>query len=111
MDELSKLRAELEEKRWDMERMQSKYNLHGAAELKYDVIPALEARIAALSTMQKHSDDDAATLLPHVMGPEQIAVVVSKWTGIPSTYGHTDNITTSQHHNRHMSLCCVCVCQ
>ncbi len=32
----------MEEKRWDVERMQSKNNLHGAAELKYTVIPALE---------------------------------------------------------------------
>jgi hypothetical protein len=34
--------VQVEEKRWDVERMQSKNNLHGAAELKYTVIPALE---------------------------------------------------------------------
>ena len=60
------------------------YNLHGAAELKYEIIPALEAKIALLTASQKNSDDDGPTLLPHVMGPEQIATVVSKWTGIPS---------------------------
>ncbi len=45
---------------------------------------SLQNQIAQLTAVQKNAGEDGPTLLPHVLGPEQIAVVVSKWTGVPS---------------------------
>jgi ATP-dependent Clp protease ATP-binding subunit ClpB len=55
----------------------------GAATLKYEVIPELEKRIATLVASQMTSDEAGPSLLPSLLGADQIAAVVSRWTHIP----------------------------
>lgn len=54
-------------------------DLARASALKYGDIPKLEAEIAAV----EGADTDEAGLVSEVVRPEDIAGVVSKWTGIP----------------------------
>ena len=54
-------------------------DLGRASELKYGDIPKLEAEIAAV----EGSDQDASGLVSEVVKPDDIAGVVSKWTGVP----------------------------
>lgn len=54
-------------------------DLARASELKYGEIPKLEAEIAAV----EGSENEADGLVSEVVRPEDIAGVVSKWTGVP----------------------------
>jgi ATP-dependent Clp protease ATP-binding subunit ClpB len=67
---LDRLRAELAaaQRRGDLQR---------ASEITYGEIPALERRLAE----EEHGD--AASLTPEVVDAQQIAAVVSRWTGVP----------------------------
>lgn len=50
------------------------------AELRYSVLPDLEKQLAKL---EENSDDATVSLLTEVITADQIAEVVSRWTGIP----------------------------
>nr|MBP8925768.1 AAA family ATPase [Pseudomonadales bacterium] len=73
------VKSDLEQARIDMESARRAGDLARMSELQYGVIPALEKRLAtaaepAVGRMQ---------LLRNKVGEEEIAEVVSKWTGIP----------------------------
>ncbi|MEO0697649.1 MAG: ATP-dependent chaperone ClpB [Pseudomonadota bacterium] len=53
-------------------------DLGRASELKYGEIPSLENQLA-----DAESSEDKTTLVQEVVDPEQIASVVSRWTGVP----------------------------
>ena len=76
------LRAEIDTMRIEMERAEREYNLQRAAELRYGKIRQLESELAAaeerIRTLQKEG-----ALLKEEVDSEEIAAVVSKWTGIP----------------------------
>jgi ATP-dependent Clp protease ATP-binding subunit ClpB len=67
---LDRLRAELAaaQRRGDLQR---------ASEIAYGEIPKLEKRLA------DEEKNDTASLTPEVVDAEQIAAVVSRWTGVP----------------------------
>jgi ATP-dependent Clp protease ATP-binding subunit ClpB len=59
-----------------------------AADLQYGAIPELEKQLGLLEVATQHQDD---RMLKEVVGAEEIAEVVSRWTGIPVTkLGQTD---------------------
>ena len=68
---LDRLRAELAaaQRRGDLQR---------ASEIAYGEIPPLEKRLA-----EEEQAADADALTPEVVDAEQIAAVVSRWTGVP----------------------------
>lgn len=55
-------------------------NLAKASEIKYGVLPKLEAEIAA---SEENGGEDSDSMISEVVHPQHIASVVSKWTGIP----------------------------
>ena len=55
-------------------------NLTKASEIKYGVLPKLEAEIAAA---EENGGEDSDSMISEVVHPQHIASVVSKWTGIP----------------------------
>jgi len=73
------VQADLDRARTDFESARRSGDLARMSELQYGVIPALEKRLAA------SSDTDRAPmkLLRNRVTDEEIAEVVSKWTGIP----------------------------
>ena len=75
-------KEELDRANADMAEAQRRGDLSRASELKYAVIPELEARIAAVERAEAEDKEDGG-LVSEVVRPEHIAAVVSKWTGIP----------------------------
>src|SRR5690242_6530399 len=78
------LRAEIEQVRGEAERAERVYDLNKAAELRMGKLPELERRLAA---EEDHlaSKQGSARLLREVVTDEEIAQIVSRWTGIPVT--------------------------
>jgi ATP-dependent Clp protease ATP-binding subunit ClpB len=76
------LREEMEQVRQEAEQAERDYDLNRAAELRLGRLPELERRLQAeeeqLSTRQ-----GAGRLLREVVTEEEIASIVSRWTGIP----------------------------
>jgi len=74
--ELDRLRVELDNARRanDLERM---------AQIQYGQIPALEARLREAEKQEADGQRKAPTLLRTEVTEEEIAEVVSRWTGIP----------------------------
>ena len=73
----TKLKEELDRARGELEIAQRKSDLARAGELKYGVIPALEQKI-------KTSEASAGgRMVKEEVTPENIAQIVSRWTGIP----------------------------
>jgi len=75
-----KLREQIEAARIKMEKAEREYNLQEAAKIKYGELPKLEDELKKLSGAQAQSD---SSLIKERVTPEEIAEVVSEWTGIP----------------------------
>ena len=74
------LRQKLEEAKQAKEEAERNYELGKVAELTYGVIPELEKQIAEQA---QHDDESGRHLLTEHVGIEEIADVVSRWTGVP----------------------------
>jgi ATP-dependent Clp protease ATP-binding subunit ClpB len=81
VDALRQLGQQLEEARQAKVAAERRYDLNRVAELQYGVIPDLERRQAAAEHDQRAANGSA--LLTEVVDADQIAGVVSRWTGIP----------------------------
>lgn len=78
------LKEKLESARFEEEKFTREGNLEKAAELKYSTIPALQKELAAAEKADKEkADGERASLLRQEVTEEDIARVVSSWTGIP----------------------------
>ncbi|MBL8881875.1 MAG: ATP-dependent chaperone ClpB [Hyphomicrobium sp.] len=75
-----KIKEELDARRNELEQMQRKGNLARAGELAYGVIPDLEKKLKAL---EGEGGGKATAMVEEAVTPDQIAAVVSRWTGVP----------------------------
>lgn len=77
------LKKELDDVRHQMEKAEREYDLAKASELKYGKLPQLQQQLAEQEeALSKESDSH---LLKEEVSEEDIAQVVSRWTGIPVT--------------------------
>ena len=76
------LREEIEQLRQEAERAEREYDLNRAAELRLGKLPELERRLAA-EEEQLAAKQGGQRLLREVVTEEEIAQIVSRWTGIP----------------------------
>lgn len=83
VDKLRAVRKEIEETKQAIEDFTRRRNLTRVADLKYSVLPELEARLAELTSQGGPSDARKGAMLTEVVGADQIADCVSRWTGIP----------------------------
>ncbi len=81
---VQELRAELERVRREVEEAERAYDLNRAAELRYSTLADLERRLAA-EEAQLAVKQGAHRLLREVVTEDEIAEIVSAWTGIPIT--------------------------
>ena len=77
---IKKIREEIEKTNAEIERAQSAYDLAKAAELKYGKLPELQKELAE---EEKKAETQKNTLLRDRVTEEEIARIVSRWTGIP----------------------------
>ena len=81
-----RLKEDLEKARFDQEKYTREGNLEKAAELKYSVIPELEKKLTnAVANVGQEISEERKSLLRKEVTEEDIARVVSAWTGIPVT--------------------------
>ncbi|GAM23223.1 hypothetical protein SAMD00019534_063980 [Acytostelium subglobosum LB1] len=83
VDKSRDLKKKLEDVKVKLADAERRYDLQLVADLKYYVIPDLEKQIEASNQERKSAKNNS--LVSEVVGPEQIAEVVSRWTGIPVT--------------------------
>ena len=81
---VQELRAELERVRREIEEVERAYDLNRAAELRYSTLADLERRLAA-EEAQLAVKQGEHSLLREVVTEDEIAEIVSAWTGIPIT--------------------------
>jgi ATP-dependent Clp protease ATP-binding subunit ClpB len=82
--ELAELKKQLEMLRFEAEQETRKGNLQRAAELQYGAIPEAEAKLRALtSEADAAASDSSKRMLKEEVDEEDIAAIVSRWTGIP----------------------------
>ena len=82
IQEIADLKAQIEQARLDIEQAQRTGDLTRASELQYGMLPELEADLAN----RERANDEATTegrLLKEEVDADDIAEVVSRWTGIP----------------------------
>ncbi|MEL6978442.1 MAG: ATP-dependent chaperone ClpB [Pseudomonadota bacterium] len=78
------LKEKLERARLDLESAKREGDLQKAGELQYGVIPELEKQLLDTESDAAVKGDEAkGALATETVGPEQIAAVVSRWTGVP----------------------------
>ncbi len=79
---VQKLREEIEQVNAQIELAQREYDLNKAAELKYGKLPQLQAELLA-SEKETAGERHRNTLLRDKVTSEEIARIVSRWTGVP----------------------------
>ena len=80
---VQKLREEIEQMNADIEKAQREYDLNRAAELQYGKLPQLKAQLAEAERQMEAGKGKA--LLHDRVTEDEIARIVSRWTGIPVT--------------------------
>jgi len=78
VEEIRAMRKKQEELKQKIERSKRNYDLATAADLEYYALPEITKKIKAL---EEHKAENP--LVSEVVGAEQIAEVIAKWTGIP----------------------------
>ena len=82
VDNLSRLREEIEDVNNRIQMAKREYNLEKAAELQYGRLPALEKELAEQERMVGAKE---LSLVHECVSDEEISRIVSRWTGIPVT--------------------------
>jgi ATP-dependent Clp protease ATP-binding subunit ClpB len=81
IDEVSRVKEELEQAKGELERAQREADLGRAAELQYGRIPELRAHLAELESREE--GPVARKFFKDEVDAEDVAEVVARWTGIP----------------------------
>lgn len=81
LDEIKGLQKKKEELQIRLEQAQNRMDLAMVADIKYGALAEVTEALAKRQAEAKSAD----RMLSDVVGPEEVAAVVSKWTGIPVT--------------------------
>ncbi len=96
LNEAQKLKEQLEQARNDLAVAQRRGEYQRAGELAYGMIPDLEKRLAAAEARE----GDVAGLVDEAVTPNDVAQVVSRWTGVPvdkMLEGEKDKLLRMEH--------------
>jgi ATP-dependent Clp protease ATP-binding subunit ClpB len=75
---VQRLKVELDQRRTELAQAQRRGDLGRAGELAYGVIPELEKKVKSLE-----GEEGKGVMVEEAVTPDQIAQIVSRWTGIP----------------------------
>ena len=86
IDQVRRVREEMERLRHEVEIAEREYDLNRAAELRHGRLPELEARLAELIGPEEGEGPPSADrLLREKVTEKEISEIVARWTGIPVT--------------------------
>ena len=80
---MSGIKTELDEARIQLERAEREGNLEEAARLRYGVLPELEKSLGAREATMDEMRQNGSLMLKEEVDADEIATIVSRWTGIP----------------------------
>ncbi len=80
IEKVQKLREELENVKKEIAKAQQQYDLNKAAELQYGKLPQIQKQLEAEEERLKMED---LSLMHENVSEEEIARIISRWTGIP----------------------------
>ena len=80
VNRLQQLREQVENVKKEIEKAQSEYDLNKAAELQYGKLPELQKQ---LGVEEQNVKDKDLSLVRESVTEEEIAKIISRWTGIP----------------------------
>ncbi len=83
LNKVGDLRARVDDLRTQAERMQREGDYEGASRVLYGEIPAVEAELAAANEAEA-ARGDSDLMVKERVGADDIADVISAWTGIPA---------------------------
>ncbi len=81
---ISDAKSELEELRGEADRAERDGDLARVSELRYGHIPTVERKLTEAQSALTAMQTDGPTMLKEEVGPDDVAEVVSSWTGIPA---------------------------
>lgn len=81
-EELNNVRRRIDELRSKADEAERRYDLSTAADIRYYAIPDLEAKLRKMEAAEREREA-AGMENDNAVGPEQIAEIVARWTGIP----------------------------
>ena len=79
---ITKIKEEIDRTNYELEKAEKEYDLDKLAELKYGQLPALQKQLV---NAEKQAENKNHTLVRDIVTDEEIAKIVSRWTGIPLT--------------------------
>jgi ATP-dependent Clp protease ATP-binding subunit ClpB len=85
IEEVRNLREQLEQVRQQIETSERGYDLNKSAELRYGKLPQLEKQLKEKEAQLIEKQKSGGQLLREEVTEEEVAEIVSKWTGIPVT--------------------------
>ncbi|MFL6263730.1 MAG: ATP-dependent chaperone ClpB [Thermoanaerobaculia bacterium] len=85
IDEVRTLREQIEKVRQEIEAAERQYDLNKSAELRYGKLPQLEGQLKEKERMLAEQQNTGGKLLREEVTEDEIAEIVSRWTGIPVT--------------------------
>ena len=80
---IKQIKEEIDKVRHQIEATTKAYDLNKAAELKHGILPGLEKKLQEMENLI--GSHDGSRMLTEVVGADEIAEIVAKWTGIPVT--------------------------
>ena len=83
IQKVSVVREQIEKVKREIEQAERQYDLNTAAELRHGKLPDLEKRLATAEASHGADKGGGERLLREEVGEDEIAEVVSRWTGIP----------------------------
>ena len=83
INRLRNLKEEIEKTRLEIENAERSYDLNRAAELRYGRLNQLEKELAEKEKVYGQDAEQGESMLKEVVGPDDVAEIISKWTGIP----------------------------
>jgi ATP-dependent Clp protease ATP-binding subunit ClpB len=79
---IQKIKENLEQRKLEMQKAEREANLSYASELRYSIIPGLETELEEKNEKLQELQQDRK-MLKEEIGEEEVAEIVSAWTGIP----------------------------
>ncbi len=83
IQEMSGIKAQIDEARLQLEQAERRSDLETAARLRYGVLPELESALDESEAKLELMRQDSALMLKEEVDADEIAAIVSRWTGIP----------------------------
>ncbi len=83
IDHIQAIKEEIDQVNIEIQQAERDYDLNRAAELKYGTLTELQRQLEAAETQLTDTQTTGKTLLREEVTEEDIAEIISKWTGIP----------------------------